>query len=218
MTLVTFNPVVDARPNDVAWPPMPWPPAKRLTGSIVELSACVPERDAGPLFQALNHDDVWRHVAGRPRSPEQYASVLDKRLAEGRWVWVVRLLRAHAGLPAGAVVGTTSFLEVAVDDARLEIGATAYAPPVWSTSVNPDAKLQLLCCAFETLRAGRVELKTDVRNVRSQRAIARLGAQYEGTLRRHKRRADGTVRDSVIFSIIAEDWPAIKAGLLSRVK
>jgi N-acetyltransferase len=218
MTAGIFIPVVDARPSDIAWPPMPWPPAKRLTGTTVELSVCVPEHDADPLFHALNHDDVWQHVSGRPRSAEQYAATLEKRLAEGRWVWVVRLLRPQAGLPAGAVVGTTSFLEVAVDDARLEVGATAYTPLVWSTSVNPDAKLQLFGCAFEALRVGRVELKTDIRNVRSQRAIARLGAQHEGTLRRHKRRADGTVRDSVIFSIIAEEWPAVKAGLVARVK
>src|SRR5450432_163921 len=131
MTAALFTPVVDARPNDVAWPPMPWPPATLLTGSIVELSVCVPERDAKPLFQALDHDDVWRHLPGRPRSAEQYASVLDKRLTEGRWVWIVRLLRAYAGLPIGAVVGTTSFLEVAVDVEQKEIGATTYKPIVW---------------------------------------------------------------------------------------
>ena len=137
---------------------------------------------------ALDHDDVWRHLAGRPSNAEEYASALGKRLAEGRWVWVVRLLRPVAGLPAGAVVGTTSFLEVSPDDARLEIGATAYTPLVWSTRVNPDTKLQLLSCAFEALGAGRVELKTDVRNRRSQRAIERLGALHEGTLRRRLRR------------------------------
>ena len=197
---------------------MAWPPATVLTGNIVELSACVPDRDAEPLFHALDHDDVWRHLPGRPNTPQQYAATLAKRLAEGRWVWVVRLRKPHAGLATGAVVGTTSFLEVAIDDARLEIGATAYTPLVWSTRVNPDAKLQLLGCAFEALRVGRVELKTDARNSRSQRAIARLGALHEGTLRRHKRRSDGTVRDSVLFSIIAEDWPAAKAGLLARVK
>jgi RimJ/RimL family protein N-acetyltransferase len=140
-----------------------------------------------------------------------------RKLAEGHLVWVVRLLRPLSGLPAGAVVGTTSFLDVSIDDARLEVGATAYTPLVWSTRVNPDTKLQLLSCAFETLGAGRVALKTDVRNCRSQRAIARLGALHEGTLRRHKRRADATIRDSVLFSIIAEDWPAVKAGLLARV-
>ncbi|HEY0464347.1 MAG TPA: GNAT family protein, partial [Polyangiaceae bacterium] len=193
------------------------PPAPRLTGTIVELSACVPDRDADPLFHALDHDQVWRHLPGRPSTIQQYAATLAQRLAEGRWVWVVRLLEPHAGLPAGAVVGTTSFLELAIDDARLEIGATAYTPRVWATRVNPDAKLQLLRCAFEALHVGRVELKTDVRNSRSQRAIARLGAQYEGTLRRHKRRPDGTVRDSVLFSIIAEDWPAVNESLLARV-
>ena len=214
----TFTPVVDARPSDVAWARMAWPPARQLTGNVVELSVCDPDRDAEPLFHALDHDDVWRHVPGRPSTAQQYALTLGKRLAEGRWVWVVRLLQPQAGLPSGAIVGTTSFLEVAIDDARLEIGATAYTPLVWSSRVNPDAKLQLLGCAFEALRVGRVELKTDVRNSRSQRAIARLGAHYEGTLRRHKRRADGSVRDSVLFSIIAEDWPAAKEGLLARVK
>lgn len=213
---MSFDPILDTRPSDVVWPRLAWPPAKVLTGNIVELSLCVPDRDAAPLFRALDHDDVWRHMA-RPRSAEEYASALGKRLAEGRLVWVVRLMRPLSGLPAGAVVGTTSFLEVSSDDARLEIGATAYTPLVWSTRVNPDTKLQLLSCAFETLGAGRVELKTDVRNSRSQRAIARLGARYEGTLRRHKRRSDGTVRDSVLFAIIAEDWPAVKAGLLARV-
>jgi RimJ/RimL family protein N-acetyltransferase len=212
-----FIPVADARPSDAAWPTMSWPPPERLTGTIVELSACVPDRDAEPLFQALSHADVWRHLPARPRSAEQYAATLAQRLSEGRSVWVVRLLQPHAGLPSGAVVGTTSFLEVGVQDARLEIGATAYAPCVWASGVNPDTKLQLLRCAFETLAVGRVELKTDARNVRSQRAIARLGARYEGTLRRHRRRVDGTVRDSVLFSIIAEEWVSVKESLLARV-
>ena len=216
--MVAFTPVVDTRPSDVPWPRLAWPPAERLTGNIVELSVCVPDRDAEPLFYALHHDEVWRHLPGRPSTAKEYASLLGRRLAEGRWVWTVRLLEPLAGLPTGAVLGTTSFLEVAVEDARLEIGATAYTPLVWSTRVNPDTKLQLLSCAFEALHAGRVELKTDVRNSRSQRAIERLGAQHEGTLRRHKRRSDGTVRDSVIFSIIAEDWPAVKDGLLARAR
>lgn len=71
-------------------------------------------------------------------------------------------------------------------------------------AVNPDTKLLLLGLAFDTLGAGRVQLKTNVRNVRSQRAIDRLGARYEGTLRRYQRRADGTVRDTALFSIVAE--------------
>ncbi|WP_437828843.1 GNAT family N-acetyltransferase [Sorangium sp. So ce1153] len=215
-----FSPIVDARPEDTAWPVMPWPPAPgtRLTGHVVELSPCDPDRDAEPLFRALDHDAVWRHLAGRPGDPGAAAAGLRARQAQGFFVWIVRLLRPYAGLPEGAVVGTTSYLEVSARDARLEIGGTAYAPAVWSTQVNPEAKLQLLAYAFDVLRAGRVQLKTDVRNVRSQQAIARLGARYEGTLRRYQRRDDGTVRDTVLFSILAEEWPAVREGLRERAK
>ena len=97
----------------------------------------------------------------------------------------------------------------------MEVGATAYMPAAWGTNVNPDTKRLLLAHAFETLGVGRVQLKTDVRNVRSQQAIARLGARCEGTLRRHQRRDDGTVRDSVLFSILAEEWPSFREGLIA---
>jgi RimJ/RimL family protein N-acetyltransferase len=84
--------------------------------------------------------------------------------------------------------------------------------------VNPDAKRLLLEYAFDVLGAGRVQLKTDVRNVRSQQAIARLGARYEGTMRRHQRREDGSVRDTVLFSILAEEWEDVRFGLLKRLE
>jgi RimJ/RimL family protein N-acetyltransferase len=109
------------------------------------------------------------------------------------------------------------YLDVAVSDARLEIGATIYRPSVWGTAVNPDTKLLLLGYAFDELHVGRVQLKTDVRNTRSQRAISYMGARHEGTLGRYQRRADGTVRDSVLFSVLAEDWPRVRQGLARRV-
>ncbi len=124
---------------------------------------------------------------------------------------------ASRRLPADTVVGTSCYLDVSVVDARLEIGSTAYAPHVWGTAVNPDTKLVLLTYAFEVLRCGRVQLKSDVRNIRSQQAIARLGARYEGLLRRYQRRADGTVRDTVMFSVTSEDWPAVRNGLKRRL-
>lgn len=215
-----FTAVRDARPNDTAWPVMSWPPAPdtRLTGRVVELSPCVPDRDAPSLFQALDHDAVWQHLADRPKDPRTCAEALARRLAEGWFLWIVRLLRPYAGLHSGAVVGTSSYLDVSVGDARLEIGATAYTPPVWSTQVNPDTKFQLLAHAFDVLGTGRVQLKTDVRNVRSQQAIARLGARHEGTLRRYQRRDDATVRDTVMFSVLAEEWPSVREGLLRRLK
>jgi RimJ/RimL family protein N-acetyltransferase len=198
---------------------MTWPPAPGvvLSGRSVSLTPCVPEADASALFEALDRDPVWQHLAGRPRAAQEYAATLNKQLAEGRFIWIVRLAAEQAGLAAGSVVGTTSYLEVAPRDARLEIGGTAYRPELWATRVNPEAKLLLLQFAFEQLGAGRVQLKTDVRNQRSQRAIARLGARYEGTLRRYQRRDDGTVRDTVLFSILAEEWPAVREGLLARL-
>ena len=214
-----FEAIRDARPNDAPWGELTWPPAAGtvLSGRSVNLAVCRPDLDAPLLFEALNRDEVWQHLAGRPRSADDYALILKNQLAEGRFIWIVRLAVAQAGLSAGSVVGTTSYLDVGVKDARLEIGATAYRPEVWATRVNPEAKLLLLQFAFEQLGAGRVQLKTDVRNQRSQRAIARLGARYEGTLRRYQRRADGSVRDTVLFSITAEEWPAVRERLLARV-
>jgi len=214
-----FEPIRDARPEDAAWGTMSWPPAPGvvLSGRSVVLTPCVPEADAPALFEALNRTEVWQHLAGRPCTPEAQLATLKSQLAEGRFVWIVRLAAEQAALAAGSVVGTTSYLDVGVKDARLEIGGTAYRPELWATRVNPEAKLLLLRFAFEQLGAGRVQLKTDVRNQRSQRAIARLGARYEGTLRRYQRRDDGTVRDTVLFSITAEEWPAVRDGLLARL-
>ena len=214
-----FVPVPDARPEDVPWPAMTWPPPAdvRLPGRLVEVVPADPRRDAEELFQALDDDRVWQHVAGRPRKPQAYAERLKRQSAAGALPWTVRLRAPYAGLPAGAVVGTSTYLDVSVGDARLEIGSTAYAFDTWGTAVNPDTKLVLLTHAFEDLGAGRVQLKTDVRNTRSQQAIARLGARHEGTLRRYQRRADGSVRDTALFSITTEDWPAVRAALEHRL-
>jgi RimJ/RimL family protein N-acetyltransferase len=135
----------------------------------------------------------------------------------GFFPWTLRLVSSVGGVDAGAVVGWSCYLDVSERDARCEIGGTSYAVPVWGTKVNPEAKLLLLTYAFEELDMGRVQLKTDVRNVRSQRAIAGIGATYEGVLRRYNRRADGTMRDSVLFSVTAEDWPRVHQHLRRRL-
>ena len=118
----------------------------------------------------------------------------------------------------GVIVGTTSFLDVAVNDARLEIGSTMYVPSEWGTDLNPTCKYLLMSYAFGELGMGRVQLKTDIRNVRSRNAIERLGARFEGVLRRYQRRADGTMRDTVLYSVTAEDWPVVRDGLISRMR
>jgi RimJ/RimL family protein N-acetyltransferase len=179
-----------------------------LTGQTVELRAAVPD-DVEGLFAALDDERCWSHVAGRPADPAQWLDHLDRCRAQGWYVWTVR---QH-----GRVVGTTSYLDVSVPDARLEIGFTVYSPAVWATRVNPETKFLLLTHCFDELAAGRVQLKTDVRNARSQRAIERLGATYEGTLRRYQRRSDDTVRDTVLFSVTAEDWSAVRQRLSERL-
>lgn len=205
--------------TDAPWGAMTWPPADDvvLAGDVVRLTPTDGGRDAAALFAALDHDDVWRHVAGRPDDAATAAVRLQQRLDVGWFSWTATLLVPHAGLPAGAVVGTSSFLDVAVPDARLEIGATTWTPAVWATAVNPEAKLLMLQHAFEVLGCGRVQLKTDIRNTRSQQAISRLGAEREGVLRSYQRRSDGTLRDTVVFSVVAAQWPTVRDGLRDRL-
>lgn len=117
----------------------------------------------------------------------------------------------------GGVVGSSAYLDIRPAHRGVEIGYTWYAPSVRGTRVNPESKWLLLRHAFETLGCVRVQLKTDGRNVHSQRAIAKLGAVLEGTLRRHIVMPDGFVRDTVMFSILPEEWPAVEQGLLARL-
>lgn len=196
----------------------PVPDGTELVGETVRLAALDPAADAAELLRALDHDAVWAHVPGRPVDVADFAEALSRRCALADWQpWVIRLREDVGGLEAGAIVGTTSYLDAHPRDGWLEVGFTVYTPAVWATAVNPEAKLLLFSYAFDTLGAGRVQLKTDVRNHRSQQAIARLGAKYEGTLRRSFRRDDGTIRDSVMFSVTAEDWPDVRRRLMQRV-
>lgn len=211
----------DSRPDDVVWPQVQWPPPLELTGEHVTLTQFVPE-DAPELYAALDHDACWDHVAGRPASPKELAATLAQAPQAGRWPWVVRqaggLVRSDGGphRQESEIVGTTSYFEVSLPDARLEIGYTVYAPSVWATEVNPECKLLLMSWAFDH-GFGRVQLKTDIRNRRSQAAIAKLGAAYEGVLRRYQRRQDGTVRDTVMYSVTAEEWPGVRERLRVRL-
>ncbi len=117
----------------------------------------------------------------------------------------------------GTFVGTTSFYEIAPAVRALAIGHTWVARPWWRTFVNTESKLAMLTRAFEDLGAERVVWHTDIRNVRSQEAIARLGAQREGVLRHHRIRTDGSWRDTVQFAMLADEWPGVRDRLLGRL-
>ena len=118
---------------------------------------------------------------------------------------------------SGRAVGSTRFLDIALEHGRVEIGWTWIAPSAQRTAVNTEAKLLQLGYAFDELGATRVAFKTDERNERSQAAIARLGAVREGVLRHQFRMPDGFMRSSVYFSILAAEWPAVKARLEERL-
>src|SRR5438132_12669529 len=115
------------------------------------------------------------------------------------------------------VIGRPRYLDVQEEDRTVEIGWTWYAPDAWGGVVNPEAKYRLMRHAFEDWHAIRVALKTDVKNVHSQAAIKKLGARFEGTLRNQRIRPDGSYRDTVMFSIIESEWPAVKVRLEQRL-
>lgn len=191
---------------------IPSPPGT-LLGRRVRLHQATPA-DAEALFAAIDHDECWAHVRGRPATAHELASAFGQ---PDRISWVVTLTEQLGGLPAGTVVGTTSYLDFSGPDRRIEIGSTAYSPDVWGTVVNPDCKRTLMAWAFEAGGCGRVQLKTDIRNLRSQAAIERLGAVREGVLRNYQVRQDGTLRDTVIYSVTDAEWPTVRDGLDARL-
>jgi RimJ/RimL family protein N-acetyltransferase len=176
---------------------MPTPPGGRpLVGRHVRLDPAQ-DGDAAELFAALDHDEVWAagYAGGpalRPAGPDGWLERIAAARADARTMYTVRLNGS------GRVVGTSSLGDVDLVNERVHLGWTAYSPDVWSTAVNPECKLLLLAHAFEDCAFGRVKIQTDGINLRSQAAIAKLGATREGVLRRHQRRGDGTFRDTVV--------------------
>ena len=204
------------------WPPSP----ASLTGRHVVLDPVAAD-DAAELFTALDDERVWAlgyggGTAGRPHDVDgmarAVAAALDAAVRGERQAYVVRLAVDSDLGAARTVVGTSSLGEWDLVNERVHLGWTAYGPRWWGTRVNPECKLLLLGHAFDDCGFGRVKIQTDLRNERSQAAIARLGATREGVLRRHQRRADGTFRDTVVFSVLRDEWPAVRARLEARLR
>jgi RimJ/RimL family protein N-acetyltransferase len=136
----------------------------------------------------------------------------------GRTAYAIRLVEDGDLGTAGTLVGTSSLAEAHLNNESIHLGSTLYGSRWWGTHVNPEAKLLLLAHCFEDCRYGRVKIQTDVLNTRSQAAIAKLGARREGVTRRDMKREDGSFRDSVVFSILVDEWPAVRAGLEARLR
>ncbi|MBV6320236.1 GNAT family N-acetyltransferase [Duganella violaceipulchra] len=161
-------------------------------------------------LRAAAHDGaLWTLRVTSVPEPEQ----VDAYIATALEMRPGRLAFAVVDVASGAVIGTTSYHDIVPAIARLEIGYTWYARSRQRSHVNTTCKLLLMTHAFETLGAALVGLRTDNFNFASQAAIERLGARKDGVLRHHGLRRDGTVRDTVMYSITAGEWPEIKAQL-----
>ena len=155
--------------------------------------------------------ELWRWIPTSVANPEEMRVYVERALEErGRGVELPFVIVHEA---TGQVIGSTRYGNIEPAHHRLEIGWTWVTSAHQRTAANTEAKLLLLTHAFEVLRANRVELKTDALNEKSRAAILRLGAVEEGTFRRHVITTSGRVRDTVYFSIIDAEWPAVKARL-----
>ena len=173
------------------------------------------ERHAPDLFTVMQDEEVCRYLAWPPpvTIDETLALIRDARELMTRRQSVVF---AQVWNETGRAIGSTRLLDVRPADRQVEIGSTFLARARWRTPANTESKYLFLAYCFERLRCVRVALKTDGRNVRSQEAIARLGAVREGVLRRHMH-VRGYQRDTVYFSILDDEWPAVKARLEGRL-
>lgn len=182
-----------------------------LEGRVIRLEPLAYHHVAD-LFAHCADPDVWRYLPTLVPATEEEMR---------REVWSA-LAQRDAGLrepfavieiASGRAIGSTSYLDIVPDESRLEIGWTFYSQEVWRTSVNTEAKYLLLAEAFDRRGCQRVSLKTDILNERSQHAIERIGGQREGVMRNHRRRPDGSWRSSVVYSILAEEWPSVRERL-----
>jgi RimJ/RimL family protein N-acetyltransferase len=193
-----------------------WHHPVTLTGPTLKLT---PLRlaDAAGLLDALGGEEVAAEVLenmsyGPPADVAATRRIIAAALADPD-----RLAYTQRIASTGEVVGTTSFYEINPEARSLAIGHTWVARAHWRTRVNTESKLILLTRAFEGLGAERVVWHTDVRNTRSQEAIERLGATREGVLRHHRLRRDGSWRDTVQYSMLSAEWPAVRDRLRAAI-
>ncbi|MEV0802298.1 GNAT family protein [Kribbella sp. NPDC050281] len=190
------------------------PDGRSLVGEVVRLDR-LQDSDIEELYAAIGNEQVYAAgfaggIAGMPADAEAMRAQWIPS-SEQRYAYAIRLVAD------GTLVGTSSLGDVDLTNESIHLGWTGYAPAVWGTAVNPASKLLLLQHAFEDCGFGRVKIQTGSTNTRSQAAIAKLGATREGVLRRERRQADGSFRDTVVFSILVDEWPEVRKRLEDRL-
>ncbi|MBV8924094.1 MAG: GNAT family N-acetyltransferase [Bradyrhizobium sp.] len=188
---------------------MPWPEPVTLRGEHARLEPLSHDHGAS-LVEAVKDGELFKLWYTAVPKPDDMTKEIDRRLG---------LQKAGSMLPftvfdaAGTIAGMTTYMNVDAANRRVEIGSTWYAKRVQRTPLNTQCKLLLLGHAFEALNCIAVEFRTHFFNHQSRRAIERLGAKQDGILRSHQIAPNGALRDTVVFSIIAAEWPAVKAHL-----
>lgn len=198
------------------------PTGDPLVGRTVRLDLTRVE-DAPGLFEVYADPRCYEQGYAMMRRHEGLADT-ERLVAQsvaareaGRTAYTVRLVEDSELGPAGTIVGTSSLGDIDLEREHVHLGWTMYGSRWWRTKVNPETKLLLLTHAFETCGFGRVRIQTDVINARSRAAILHLGATFEGVVRRDVRRPDGSWRDTAVYSILVDEWPTVRAGLLARL-
>lgn len=188
---------------------MTWPDPVTLHGTHAGLVP-LERAHAAALAEAVRDGELWKLWYTSIPSPEGMAAEIERRLA---------LQAAGSMLPftvqdaAGTPVGMTTYMNIDAVHRRVEIGSTWYARRVQRSALNTECKAMLLAHAFDMLGCIAVEFRTHRFNTASRRAIERLGAQLDGMLRSHQRSADGSLRDTAVYSIVAAEWPTVRTHL-----
>ncbi len=192
-----------------------WFEPPTLIAESVRLEQLRPEHLAG-LTTAGRDPRIWTWMPADGSTDDGMRAIVDAALAAGANRSMVTFVTIESD--AGRVVGSSRYLNIAPADLRLEIGWTWIDPAFQRSAVNTEAKLQMLGHAFDTLGCRRVELKTDALNVQSRTAILGIGATFEGIFRKHMVMAGGRARDSAYYSILDDEWPAVRARLRERLE
>ena len=192
--------------------PSPWPDPVTLTGPQATLRPLHASHLEG-LCEAVRDGELWRLWYTSVPSPEGMAKEIERRLGLQAQGAMLPFTVFDAGPGGGRIVGMTTYMNIDAAQKRVEIGSTWTAAATQRSALNTQCKRLLLGHAFEALGCIAVEFRTHRMNVQSRRAIERLGAQLDGILRAHAVMANGTVRDTAVYSITAPEWPTVRAHL-----
>ncbi len=194
---------------------MAWLAPVKLTGKHVRLEPLAFEHH-DDLVESVRDGELWNLWYTSIPTPDKVRAEIERRL--GLQDKGSMLPFAGVELASGRAVGMTTYMDIDAANRRVEIGSTWYRQRVWRTALNTECKLLLLRHAFEELSCVAVEFRTHFMNQRSRRAIERLGAKLDGILRNHRFLPNGTLRDTCVYSIIANEWPSVRAHLIHQLQ